>query len=166
MIKAEIIEEFISYGIVFDKKKFNKATNYVSILNKPRGGLWSSPVMSDFGWKDWCEAETFRTENFNTWTKFKLSPGTKILVIDSKEDFLEILYKYGTEPVPVFGLCLDFDKIMSDGWEGIYLTEKGNRECHLIMEVFIISDLNAWDCESMVLFDCDKIEITEIHEGT
>jgi len=30
---------------------------------KPYGGLWTSPVDSKWGWKDWCKAEEFRTCN-------------------------------------------------------------------------------------------------------
>ena len=37
---------------------------------KPKGGLWTSPVNSEWGWKHWCEAESFR--DCNEENSFKL----------------------------------------------------------------------------------------------
>lgn len=37
---------------------FNEVRN--SYWVKPTGGLWTSPVKSEWGWKQWCEAEQFR----------------------------------------------------------------------------------------------------------
>jgi len=53
--------KLIHYGSTsFDPKKFNPVLNsYI----KPTGGLWTSPIDSEFGWKDWCTAEDFRECN-------------------------------------------------------------------------------------------------------
>lgn len=45
---------YISYGLgKFDVDKFDEIQN-VEYRNKPKGGLWASPVSAKRGWKDWC----------------------------------------------------------------------------------------------------------------
>ncbi|MCK9429605.1 MAG: hypothetical protein M0R17_06335 [Candidatus Omnitrophica bacterium] len=37
---------------------------------KPKGGLWTSPINSNWGWKDWCTSENF--SECNEENSFKL----------------------------------------------------------------------------------------------
>ena len=156
--------EFIHYGHIIDLKKFEEITDHPELwyLNKPKGGLWCSPVDSNWGWKDWCKAEDFCTGKLKTWTKFKLKPGTKILIIDSIDDLVEVVEKYNKTVPTLSGIekVLCFKKIKEDGYRGIYLTEKGNDECHLPWNPYV-PNLNTWDCECMILFDLNCIEIYE-----
>ena len=154
-------KEFISYGIHIDPFKFNRISrSELYYVNKPAGGLWCSPVDSDFGWKDWCLCEGFRENRLNSWTKFELKDSAKILVIDSLQDLEEVFDKY---PLVIRGeTCLDFQAIERDGYDGVFLTDHGNSECHFPRFSKFGIDLNSWDCESMVLFNLDHIEIEEI----
>ena len=63
----------------FIVKKFDR-------FDKP-SGLWASPEDSDWGWREWCEAEDFRSEeqlamNF----RFKLKDGARVLQVYSLKD--------------------------------------------------------------------------------
>ncbi len=151
---------FIHYGHLIEKEKFVPAFDgKTKYLQKPEGGLWSSPVDSSWGWVDWCTAEEFRTGTFKVWTKFKLKPNTKILIVDSFDDLARIFSKYAIrDKTTCFEQVLAFNKIIADGYDGMYLTENGNIECHFPQ---IDINLYTWDCESLVLFNMDCIEIVE-----
>ena len=161
-------KEFISYGLIIDRTKFEEIKDHprVEYLEKPLGGLWCSPVNSEWGWKDWCLSESYRTEKLETWTKFILSSSAKILEIDSLFDLIRIGKKYGKVRDSWDHRCIiSFEKIKNDGYNGIFLSERGNSQCHFpLCEMPMDIDLNAWDCESMILFDLDHIKITEIKE--
>lgn len=167
--------EFITYGIEYDPNKFEKAKNRKACLNmnKPFGGFWSSPINSDWGWKNWCMSEDFRTDRLDHWTKFKLKPEAKIIIIDSLNDFREVLNNFCIlDNIAYFDYkpCIDFEKITKEGYDGVLLTESGNIECHLPMEPVSVNgknvyvDLNTWDCESMVLLRNDNLEVLEIKQ--
>jgi len=154
--------EFITYGIHIDPEKFNRISNGRHMyLNKPSGGLWCSPVNSICSWKDWCIGENYNVDSLKTWTKFKLKETANILVIDSLVDLVRVSKKYPLiPPRPItFDRLINFEDIEKDGYDGVLLTECGNSQCHLT-EISI--DLNAWDCESMVLFNLEHIEIEEM----
>src|SRR5690606_41763411 len=57
---------------------------------KPKGGLWTSPINSNWGWKDWCESENFRDCNEANSFKLKFKPDAKIMIIDSLKDLLDL----------------------------------------------------------------------------
>jgi hypothetical protein len=157
---------FIHYGEQLTRENFHPIKDRMSIINKPYGGLWSSPIDSKWGWKNWCESEDFRVDTLWRYTIFKLKPDTKILIIDSLLDFIHVWEKYS---IPrrndlITTWVLSFEKIQEDGYKGVYLTESGNSECHRTYFGTCDGDLNAWDCESMILFDLDCIEILEYTE--
>ena len=160
-------KEFITYGHIIDPEKFMEIKDSLEFeyLQKPKGGLWCSPVDSDWGLKDWCLSENFMVNHLSIWTKFTLLPGTKILVIDSFKDLLQVGKEFGEVRDYGYGkrCIIRFTKIRESGYHGVFLTTCGNFQCHLPMYSnpdFDI-DLNAWDCESMVLFDLAQIRITE-----
>lgn len=158
---------FIHYGERLKEENFHPIKDRMSIINKPSGGLWSSPVDSKWGWKDWCESEYFRVDTLWRYTTFKLKPDTKILVIDSLLDFIHVWEKYSIPTMRnnfISTRVLSFEKIQEDGYKGVYLTDSGNFECHYHSFGTCDGDLNAWDCESMILFDLDCIEILEYIE--
>jgi hypothetical protein len=76
-------------------------------------------------------------------------------------DLVRISKKYPLIPSrPItFDRLINFEDIEKDGYDGVLLTECGNCQCHL---TGISIDLNAWDCESMVLFNLEHIEIEEM----
>lgn len=167
-IKTMKRNEFVTYGFHVDEKKFNglqKENRRTVYLNKPDGGLWGSPVDSKLGWIDWCKGEDFRLERLSTYTKWKLRDLGRILVIDGYLDLVKAMDKYGYCPDMPGRWYLDFWKIGESGFSGMMLTENGNRECHLPMKKYNggFIDLNAWDCESIVVWDWDQIEVLGIY---
>jgi hypothetical protein len=102
---------------------------------------------------------------------FELKSDARILIINSYEDLIKVQkkYSYQRNKLPIF--CqenlIDFESIERDGYDGVYLTENGNLECHNFRYEFIddsfmtAPNLNSWDVESLVLFNLDHIEIKE-----
>ena len=155
-------KKFITYGIHIDPSKFDGIKmERMMYVNKPDGGLWASREDLD-SWRKWCELEGFRTDRLKTWTKFELEDDANILIINSIKDLRKIQDKFPL-PNPYHVKLIDFKKIESSGYDGVYLTEVGNLQCHLPMdpESFEL-DLNAWDVESLVLFNLDHIIVKEM----
>ena len=73
-IKRENYEVTYGCGKEFDSSKFNLIENQ-DFVNKPMGGLWASPVSSKYGWKEWCNAENFKTTTLKTFFDFKIKRG-------------------------------------------------------------------------------------------
>lgn len=160
---------YITYGFAVDtKEKFRALVSsgfHYEVFrqnNKPLGGLWGSPTDSDFGWKDFCEREDFGTEKLGTYTLWRLKDNANIYVINSVEDFISLLDDYGCLEDPRFkNYIIDYNR-MSKNYDGIFLTDKGNWACHSYVQYKDgYSDLNAWDCESIVVWNPGVVEILE-----
>ena len=50
-------------------------------INKPVGRLWASPINSEYGWKEWCNDESYSLDSFDTNFQFAISGN--ILKIDN-----------------------------------------------------------------------------------
>ena len=133
----------IHYGSkTFDTDKFKPVKNKNWV--KPDGGLWSSPIDSNFGWKDWNEVEEFKDCREDNSFILELRDSCKILKIDSKEDFQEI--EYITEEG-----YLDYEKI-SKIYDAIWLTEKGENETRFL-GIESSADFYGWDCETILILN-------------
>lgn len=136
------------YGCkAFDMDKFMPITNMGS-FPKPRGGLWASPVNTEFGWIQWCEKEEFAHYNPDNKFQFRLSDSARVLEIRSVEQIKEIL------PSDMYKVCygvyvLDFERLCSyyDAVE-LFLTDNGS----------LYHDFYGWDCDSIVILNPDIIE--------
>lgn len=133
-----------------------KSKRVKSIKNKhwikPDGGLWTSPVDSRLGWKEWCESEDFRV--CDEWNSFKLQflPTAKILVIDNLDDLInlpkedkhdyELELKFNTEYV-------DYEKLLKLGIDAIWLTPEGQWETRLSNP----ANLYGWDVETVFIMN-------------
>lgn len=150
---------FITYGHIFDPKKFQKPTNGRRIImNKPDGGFWASTLDENgSSWKRWCEDEEFRSD-FSVYTKFRFKKSSKIYVIDCVNDLDMLVWSYGTWTHE--RRVIDWEALSSD-YDGVYLTEVGNSLCHLSYP----NNLNSWDVESVVVLRQDSIEILEKKNG-
>lgn len=147
-VKPEQMQRFVEYrtlelvcygcGDSFDLSKFLTPANRDHA--KPVGGLWTSPVDSEFGWAQWCEGQDFGDLS----TSFKLKFTGHVYVIDCVEaakcmpwrniDFLK-------------HLCWpDYEAIQ--GVDAIYLTKKGEYATRY-------SDpwLFGWDCETVFVMN-------------
>ena len=105
---------FIHYGSEhFDRTRFCEVKNGDELLwlQKPKGGLWGSPVDSDYGWARWCDDNKFCLSNRWVYSqigedatdadavkwkdkipsfKFRLKDGAKIIELKSLDDFIKL----------------------------------------------------------------------------
>ena len=151
-------QEFVTYGIFYNPLKFMKIKTASQYLNKPAGGLWSSPVDSVWGWKDWCESEDYRQGyGLKFGFKFILKKSAKIFVIDSLSDYLRMPEKY-------FSTCrydgkyyIDWEKLCMD-YDGFLLTYNGFCETRFIEDCGLNRrGFYSWDCETLLVFSLDII---------
>ncbi len=134
--------DLIHYGSSkYDPNKIKPIKNYNWV--KPRGGLWTSPINSEWCWKDWCDQSGFSDCIESNSFKLKLKPETKILKIDSLADLIT-LPKIKSDD----GHYLDFE-LLSSKFDVIWLTEKGQGETHLSGKI----NLYGWDCESVLIMN-------------
>lgn len=135
----------IHYGSgIFDKDKIKPVTNDGWV--KPKGGLWTSPINSQWGWRDWCACEQFRECKEEVSFTLRFKSGAKILIIDSYEDLIDLpltspewsdRHKYP-----------DFEAISKIA-DAIWLTEKGQERTRLTYPI----SLYGWDCETVLILN-------------
>lgn len=147
---------WVSYGTdSYDPMKFTPIIIDMrcSFLNKPYGGLWASPADTEYGWKEWCEAEDFRTDKLSSSFEFKLSAIAKIYVIDNVVD----LKKVSTAgPNDMGQYFINYEMLLNMGYDGLFVTSHAARAFHLWLNNEIL-DLNTWDCESICIFNKDVV---------
>lgn len=160
-MKKNFTEEiFITYGCGkhFDRSKFREIKNreVLSIYHKPHGGLWSSPVNSDIGWKDWCLGEDFMLEKLKESFRFKIKETSKVYIIDNEVDLKNIPMKLETSfSFRPFERCIDYEGMKNVGYDAIWLTGHGmrsTREDHYGMTTY------GFDCETLLILNPDIIE--------
>ena len=139
---------------------------YLAIMppsgNKPTmaSSMWGSPEGDEYyTWTDWCKENDYSNPN-GPYFLFKLKPGKKVFVIDSRESFDEFvrltkkdsseitdpLWKIMAGVTPYY----DFNKLYEMGYAGIeVLISKCSRLYH---------DLCGWDCDSICILDPDAVE--------
>jgi len=115
---------------------------------KPEGGLWTSPVNSNYGWIDWNRDYKWIFCNPLISFKLKFYDDAKIMIIDSKEDLDELptytVKEFGHKEVEY----VDF-KRLSKVCDAIWLTEKGVEETESSYPV----SLSGWDCETILIMN-------------
>lgn len=143
--------ELIVYGKTsFKKEDFNPISN--RDWCKPMGGLWASPINSQYGWKDWCLSNDFRIEELDQY--FLLHFNGTILKIDSNND----VKKMDWVPLPnaqysPYKIVPDFKKMKENGLDAIWLTPQGEQETRF----GTLYNLYGWDCESVLIMNPDCI---------
>ena len=117
---------------------------------KPHGGLWSSPVDSEYGWKEWCAENDFG--NLSKHSLFKFEGVT--LTIDCAEDLDSFSWNKinGMDSV----LAIDFENLVLCGIDAIHLTVRGER----MTRWSGTKNLYGWDCETVLVMHPDRITIT------
>lgn len=142
----------------FIEDRFTPITNASWV--KPRGGLWTSPEDSTWGWKHWCDSEKFVLCSYDNSFVVRLKENSKILKIDSEKDLSKALdlYGYGRQsPLDKVFLTgrkyLNFEKIRNDGYSSIWLTTIGEIDTRFSEP----SNLYGWDCESVLILNKESI---------
>ncbi len=135
----------------FDETKWNDIRNE-NYRNKPVGGLWTSPVDSKMSWFDWCEEADFSTGDNSLSFEIDIS-GSKILQIDSIDDFDEYKIYTHDEIGQVDNGSIDFEKI-AEKYDCLFVTEKALKE-----SIFTFTEINlyGWDCETVVIMNKELI---------
>ena len=138
----------ITYGLggQFDASKFKPIKNQMHV--KPLGGLWASPVDSECGWKQWCEAESYG----NLSVSFSYYVDGKFLVIDSVADLNKFQWKtfYDVIKYP------DYEAVVRAGYDAIYLTERGQNATR-----FSQPSLYGWDCECVLILNPHCVQVPQ-----
>jgi len=112
---------------------------------KPHGGLWCSPLDSAYGWIDWCRDESYGDIDHEQRVILEVDI-SNFVVIDSVEDMeTKLIWRQ------VHGLfeAIDFEAMVEQGIDGIYLTEKGQIDTRWSHP----RSLYGWDCETVLIMN-------------
>lgn len=136
---------YIHYGADhFDKKLFNIPKGGYYGINKPTGGLWGSPVDSNWTWKDWCEGERYHLERLKKSFRFTLANGSKVFHIRTANDIEKLpIAKYPESDFISIGWYYDWNKIISNDYA-------------LFHDLFY-----CWDVDSIIVLNPDVIREVE-----
>lgn len=148
---------FIHYGHrCFDKERFVPIQNR-ECWNKPSGGLWASPVDSEYGWRVWCEESNFaECEEENSFT-FSIKPEANIYFIRTVEAAnnlprAESEYSIGRiMPETAFStiMGIDFEAMVKDGVDAIVYEQSACPQLYW--------KLYGWDCDSILVMNPDIV---------
>jgi len=141
---------------VLSEDSFVPVTN-LPLFPKPDGGLWASPFLSDgkiSAWHQWCLYEDFDVKTQGV--KFNLKDDARIVVIDSRKDFQDILKNYEVDnPLPAYlqgQHFLNWESLAKDV-DAVFLTRDGMGDCHF--EMF------GWSVETLLIMNFEVIQQTE-----
>ena len=153
------MKEYIHYGCKnFDPQKIKQVKNRM-YLGKPSGGFWSSPIESEYSWKQWNDSSQCSECREDLSVKFYVKNTANILEIHNLNDAQKIIDNYPM-PVPPEYKELLFDLMPSIDWEKIS-KEYDGVEIFLTETPELNHKLPYWDCDSLVIFNGDCIEIID-----
>ena len=182
------MNEYISYGFSkFDRQRFeNEIDNAIlnERIDKPANGWWGSSIDANYGWKEWCYSEDFGDCANGTYKvdyiKWKLKDA-KIYHIQNFEDLAKIPVRKVSNYSPY--LRIDFDKMKSQGYDGIELCLDDYYLGHTFASVDYILEnepnltkeqakqameieelINTWDCDSICVWNSKVIDVIEEKE--
>lgn len=128
--------------------------------NKPEnGGFWTSTLIGD-NQSDWLNFATsegiYEDTSGLDFHSVEVSKDARVLVIDTKEDYVKALETYGMEaqyPLSILnnGEILDYEKLLMD-YDALSLTRNGLSSNY--------REFYGWDCESTVWFNMEHLEFT------
>jgi len=134
--------ELICYGRTrFEINRFEAIKNREGFA-KPKGGLWASPIDSNYGWRDWCFDNDFHVDRLDSYFTFQLCGN--VFVIDGMHDALKLPW-LGNDR---FFRYPDFEHILNIGYDAVYLTLLGEEETRFGEPSFY-----GWDCESVLVMN-------------
>jgi hypothetical protein len=151
---------FVSYGLgEYDPNLFNVIENNKYNI-KPKGGLWTSPKNSNYGWIDFCRDENYcKFGGFKTGFEFQLKPDSKIYIIDTFFDLIKVPYKI-KDPlysgISYHQNFIDYEN-MANEYDAIWLTDNGQFDTRSpeMQGLFDFDgctiNLYGWDCESLII---------------
>jgi hypothetical protein len=126
---------------------------YLPVRNgeiKPKGGLWSSPVGAEYGWRWWCEEADYHVDLLDQFFTFWIKG--RVLKIDSVDEMMRMPWKPVDDRYPSLTRP-DFERMRYSGIDAIWLTSNGERETRLSVP----HNLYGWDCETVYVMNPDCI---------
>ena len=140
--------DLITYGCGnrFDSTKFHLIENQGFI--KPKGGLWSSPVRSSFGWKEYCENVNYNLKSLLEFFAFSIEGS--VFVVDTYADMMALPWEDYSSTVPI--KLPNYEKMVQSGIDAIFLTVEGN-----FMTRIKFPSLFGWDCECVLILNPDCV---------
>jgi hypothetical protein len=134
-------------GTQFDLSEFKPISNWINTgLNKPKGGIWTSPHHE---WKIWCIQEEFMDVSIE-WEL--IIDSSNLIIVDSKETTLKLpIIPYRTRS------SIDFE-LLTKKYTGLWIKPFKNWRFmeKSLFEIYHFDstlDWYAWDCESILIFD-------------
>ena len=158
--------KLIHYGSNrFIHSQFDEIRNReFSASAKPFGGLWSCPVDSNYGWKEFCTSGGCFEETLKESFVFELSDNAKVYVIDNEEDLKKIA---NLKVVTELNCSIDkrsyinFETLKLE-YDAIHLTQNGEwktRYSHRNIVDGVIYSLYGWEFESVLILNKECIKI-------
>lgn len=152
-VDEKFSDEFVLIHYGSERYQSKKVDTVRNSLRKPQGGLWTSPIKSEWGWKDWCGMEDFRKRNLERSFKVKLKIDSKLLVIDTYKNLHDAMEIYKANGMySIISPSLDFERI-SKVFSGIWLTGEGQ----MLTRFSRPYSLYGWDCESVLILDKNSV---------
>jgi hypothetical protein len=147
-------------ALTADPTRFRAVTskNYGWVKPTSCCGLWTSPVTarandglpSDSAWLEWCRCEMDSDTSDLLLTEILPVREARLLLIDCQEHLVAIIDAYpesGSQWPGRGRLYPNWSGLAADGWDGVYLTDRGQRATRLPRSG---PDLYSWDLESML----------------
>ncbi|MET8826024.1 hypothetical protein ABZX40_13205 [Streptomyces sp. NPDC004610] len=120
-------------------------------------GLWTAPVTArsaagvpaDSAWLEWQRSQMDTDTSDSLLTEIIPAPRARLLLIDCHEHLVEIVNAFPADAdLPfVAELYPDWPGMAAAGWDGVYLTERGQAATRWPASG---PDLYSWDLESML----------------
>ena len=115
---------------------------------KPSGALYTSPVNSKYGWRHWTKDENFGLGVFRV--ELSVDMTHPYVKIDTLADMERLPWRKFSPPGTELNLYyVDYGKLVDQGIEFIWLTERGQSETRLTWP----RNLYGWDCETVAILD-------------
>lgn len=150
--------DLIHYGSArFCKTHFNPIEMQLSFPIKPKGGLWTSPVDSEYGWFEWSIDNEFHEDSLEEW--FRLAYSGKTVVISCAADLDELplaLVPGSISPLP----RILFEQLVEQGVDAIWLTTNGEQETRFRERPHQVN-LYGWDCETVLVMNPRTVRQTD-----
>lgn len=127
------------------------------------GGLWASPVDSNRIWHQWCIDEHWNEDSLHEYFDFQLTNNAKIFVINSDDDFFELIKKYPGRPTDTFerSLYSSYDEHREVEFFPDYLEmikDYDGLEVNISKDPRLYHLMYGWDVDSIVVWNYDVIE--------
>ena len=121
-------------------------------INKPKIGLWSSPIDGEYTWIDFCIDAKYHMESLEIKVDFTIDDDSNILMINNCWDLFWTYQKYGLKKFDM--RCLDWKRITKE-YDGVYLNFSKIKKSKGKLSKY---NLTGWDCDSLCIWNLNKIK--------